>query len=58
MVTYIGASGDAFSDYVGKSTDEKPNNAKNGDRFYEMDKVGGDHRLFMFDGDTKEWLLQ
>ena len=46
------------SKYYCKSTDPQPTGARNGDTLYEMDKVDGKHRLWMFDEDTGEWILQ
>lgn len=48
MVTLING------EYYGKSTDEKPKAARNGQTFYEMDTCD----IYMFDGETGEWLIQ
>lgn len=54
MITYTTGS-DVWQLY-GKSTEEKPTeNIPNASIFYEMD---GNHRIFMFDSDTKSWLEQ
>lgn len=45
---------DKDGDYIGKSTDEKPKAARNGQGFYEMDSG----EIYMFDGETGEWLKQ
>jgi len=59
MVSYTVNAGVGIRHYVGKSTDEKPvDNVPNGSDFYEMDKVDGKHRLFMFDADTNTWIEQ
>jgi len=59
MVSYTLNAGIGIRHYMGKSTDEKPTDGvPNGSDFYEMDKVDGKHRLFVFDGDTQEWLEQ
>lgn len=45
--------------FDGLSTDEKPiDNVKNGQIFYEIDKVGGVNRIFKFDEEHKKWILQ
>lgn len=41
-------------DYIGKSTDAKPKAARNGQCFYEIDTTD----IYMFDGETGEWLKQ
>jgi hypothetical protein len=44
-----------FNEYYGKSTCGKPvDNVPNSSLFYEKDTG----KLFMFDGDNREWLLQ
>ena len=40
--------------YYGKSTDEKPKVAANGQGFLEMDTG----KIYFFDAETGEWLLQ
>lgn len=45
---------DKDGDYFGKSTDTKPIAARNGQCFYEMDTG----EIYMFDGETGEWLKQ
>lgn len=58
-VSYTINAGVGIRHYVGKSTDPKPTEGvPNGSDFYEMDQVDGKHRLFMFDADEKEWILQ
>ena len=56
--TYIpGADGyDVIEAYLGKSTDEKPELKQNynGSTFYELDTG----EVFMFDGETLEWIAQ
>ena len=37
---------------TGKSTDEKPTDANNGDRFIEIDTG----KIYHFDEETKQWL--
>ena len=45
--------------FDGLSTDKKPiENVANGKIFYEMDKVNGVNRIFKFDEEHKEWILQ
>lgn len=39
-------------EYYGKSTDDKPTNAKNADTFYEMDTK----KAYIFDEESKEWV--
>lgn len=59
MVSYTVNAGVTIRDYRGKSTDEKPTEGvPNGSTFYEIDKVDGVNRLFMFDADTKQWVQQ
>lgn len=56
MITFTTQAGSDTWQLYGKSTDEKPtDNIPNGSIYYEMD---GDHKVFMFDGDTKSWLEQ
>lgn len=54
MVTIKKMIGSELARCRGKSTDEKPTDVGNGSTFYEMDT----HRIFMFDGETKEWIEQ
>jgi len=42
----------------GLSTDEKPTDVPNGTGFYEMDKVDGKNRYFLFDEENNQWLEQ
>ena len=39
------------AEYYGNSADTKPTNAKNADRFIEMDTV----KLYLFDEDSGNW---
>ncbi len=58
MISYTTAGGFAIYDIRGLSTDEKPLDVPNGSSFYEMDKVGGKNRVFMFDAENGVWLEQ
>jgi len=59
MVSYTVNAGVGVRHYLGKSTDTKPTvGVPNGSDFYEMDKVDGKHRLFMFDEGDHEWIEQ
>lgn len=54
-VSYTVNGGRAIRDYRGKSTDPKPvEGVPNGSSFYEMDT----QQVYMFDSDTKTWILQ
>lgn len=56
MVSYTTPTGSNIWDVRGLSTDEKPTeNVPNGSTYYEID---GEHRIFMFDSDTKKWWPQ
>lgn len=56
MITYSTATGSDKWELTGKTTDVKPTeNIPNGSSFYEMD---GEHNVYMFDAENKEWLLQ
>lgn len=56
MITYTTASGSNTWDLRGLSTDEKPTeNIPNGSTYYE---INGEHRVFMFDGASKQWIEQ
>ncbi len=56
MVSYTTNGGTAIRHYIGKAADEKPvEGVPNGSDFYELD---GNHDVYIFDGDTREWVLQ
>lgn len=44
--------------YYCMTYDVKPTDARNADTLYEMDKTNGVSRTFLFDEDSKTWILQ
>lgn len=56
MITYSTSAGSDRWELFGRAEDEKPTDGiPNASTYYEID---GQHRIFMFDSDTKTWFEQ